>query len=374
MYAKEELEATAQCDEALERARRSALLEELHKRHAKELLRLVRARVANTAVAEEIVQETFVRAWRSIETVDWGRAGWAWLATVARNLCTDSARRAVHRETERLEDLTDDRLPIALWAGNPEDRYVEAERWSGATAALRSLPDNQRRLLFLRVIDGYGHDDLAHMEGMSVPALKSALRRARVRARTQLAAFAGEGIGAPALVVLARLRRLRVVLDRARARAARSMPLTGVNIAIANAPAMVGAVAVGAAVVAASPAAASPWQAAAFARPAPAATPAATMRPSLPVASRASGSSSTAAGGSRGSAPRPVVPARPATPAQVSVTRGPDHAAVNGSVKQDAPTRDVSDQFWATVDCSYSKVRKAICDSVPSVPSLPSLP
>ncbi len=151
--------------------------------------------------AEDLVQETLLRAWRRLDTFE-GRASFrAWLYKIATNACLDAldrkrSRRALPQATHPAANprepfnppITD---PIWLepfpdeWlvegAAGPEARYSARESITLAfLAALQVLPPRQRAVLILRDVLDWSAREVAGLLGLTVPAVNSALHRARV--------------------------------------------------------------------------------------------------------------------------------------------------------------------------------------------------
>jgi RNA polymerase sigma-70 factor (ECF subfamily) len=149
--------------------------------------------------AEDLIQETLLRAWRSRHTYE-GRAPLrAWLYRIATNLCLDALRQRPRRglpvgrqgpasldepvpasvmEPIWLEPFPDDLLPEE--DANPEARYTQRESVALAfMTSLQLLPPRQRAVLILRDVLDWPAAEVAEWLGQSVPAVKSALHRAR---------------------------------------------------------------------------------------------------------------------------------------------------------------------------------------------------
>jgi len=139
--------------------------------------------------AEDIVQETFLRAWRRRATFDGSSLFRAWLYRIATNACLDALRRAKRRPTE-VESFAEmpwlqpypDRLldEIAPSAGEPDAAVVARETVELAfLAAMQVLPSQQRAVLLARDVLGLPADEVARMLDTTVAAANSALQRAR---------------------------------------------------------------------------------------------------------------------------------------------------------------------------------------------------
>jgi RNA polymerase sigma-70 factor, ECF subfamily len=159
--------------------------------------------------AEDAVQETLVRAWRSRATFTEAVSFRAWLYRIATNVCLDAIERrkrtwgsAGRWEVQPVpEDLLDE--PSA----GPEARYDTRESISLAfLTALQVLSPRQRGVLILRDVLGWRASEVAELLGLSLPAANSALHRARL---ALAAAYPPTGNARPI-----EAGRLRSLLDR----------------------------------------------------------------------------------------------------------------------------------------------------------------
>lgn len=161
----------------------------LTERHRRELHVHCYRILASFDEAEDAVQETFLRAWRSRERFD-GRAHFrAWLYRIATNVCLDTIRRRARRplaarslaEVPWLQPYPDRLLDeIAPRDDEPDARAVERETIGLAfLAALQALPPRQRAALIARDVLDYPASETAALLQTSVAAANSALQRAR---------------------------------------------------------------------------------------------------------------------------------------------------------------------------------------------------
>jgi RNA polymerase sigma-70 factor, ECF subfamily len=155
--------------------------------------------VGSVQDAEDMVQETFLRAWRRRETYA-GRAPFrAWLYKIATNVCLDALDRRPRRTvpvTRGAASTLDEPIPAdvnePVWLEpypdewlpaddlNPEKRLSAQENIRLAfIAALHLLPPRQRAVLILRDVLDWQASETADLLDMTVPAVKSALHRAR---------------------------------------------------------------------------------------------------------------------------------------------------------------------------------------------------
>lgn len=157
--------------------------------------------------AEDMVQETFLRAWNRLSSFSGGPHFRAWLYKIATNVCLDTLDRRPRRtlppahspaadplaplapairEPIWLEPFPDDRLPHA--GPGPEARYTMRESISLAfLAALQQLPPRQRAALILVDVLDWRAGEVAGLLGLTVSAVHSALHRARATMRARYA-------------------------------------------------------------------------------------------------------------------------------------------------------------------------------------------
>ena len=153
--------------------------------------------------AEDVVQETFLRAWRARDSFEGGPGFRAWLYRIATNACLDAIRRSRRRvpslssfaEVPWLEPYPDRLLDeIAPSAEEPDAVVVARETIELAfVAVIQLLPPRQRAVLMLRDVLGWSASETARQLDLTVAAANSALQRARATLRQQQPAGRSEG-------------------------------------------------------------------------------------------------------------------------------------------------------------------------------------
>lgn len=150
------------------------------------LLRVGYSLTGSWADAEDLVQDTLVRAWRGLDRFD-GAHPRAWLLTILRHTYLNSLRR-------RRPDVTDDELvlergrpafPPSVAAGQPE-AVVEHQLDEELEAAVAGLDERFRSALLLVDVDGLTYAEAAAVLGVPVGTVYSRLSRARDRVRLQV--------------------------------------------------------------------------------------------------------------------------------------------------------------------------------------------
>jgi RNA polymerase sigma-70 factor (ECF subfamily) len=149
--------------------------------------------------SEDLVQETFLRAWRKRRTFEGRSSLRAWLYRIATNACLDALERrprapSVHNGPQAVADIPwlqpypDDLLEgIAASDAEPDAELVAKETIELAfIAAIQLLPPRQRAVLIARDVLGWSAAETAALLDVSVPAVNSALQRARATLKEQL--------------------------------------------------------------------------------------------------------------------------------------------------------------------------------------------
>jgi RNA polymerase sigma-70 factor (ECF subfamily) len=150
------------------------------------MLRVAMSLTRNAADAEDLVQDTMIRAYRAIGRFD-GRHPRAWLLTILRNTNINRHRRrrpAPIRDADAAARLLEGEAPHP----SAEDVVIGATFDATVRSALDHLPYRFRRVVELVDIAGLGYQETAHVLGIPVGTVMSRLHRARRRIRTRLAA------------------------------------------------------------------------------------------------------------------------------------------------------------------------------------------
>jgi RNA polymerase sigma-70 factor (ECF subfamily) len=156
------------------------------RRHQASVFRFARAALNDPDDAEDVLQETFVGAWRSAGNFRSEGTVRGWLFGIARNVIRHQRRRR-SGEPERFESL--DALGERAGWGADEDpeRWLEqARRRDALAAALAALSPDDREILVLRDLEDVSGEETAELLGLSLAAMKSRLHRARLRLAAEL--------------------------------------------------------------------------------------------------------------------------------------------------------------------------------------------
>lgn len=178
-------------DEALVRRAQQqdrAAFEELVRRTARLLYAHLYLEIRDSHLTEDLVQETFLQAWRSIGQMTNPRGFRLWLLTVADSVRIDAARRTA-RKKRTVPGKRGDEMSLRI-AASPEVEPVKVmeqnEARQRAMDALRELPDEYRLPLTLRYLGGANYDAISAQLGLSNGSLRGLLNRGMARLRERL--------------------------------------------------------------------------------------------------------------------------------------------------------------------------------------------
>ena len=146
-------------------------------------LRIVRAH----DVADDVTQEAFLRAWRSLERFELGRPFGPWVCRIAANLAVNHVRSPRARE----EGLPDAHAETQAREPGPLGQLLDAEGARVLEAALDQLPQDQRAVLVLRAVEELSYAEIAEALALSPGTVMSRLFRARERLAQALRPYLG---------------------------------------------------------------------------------------------------------------------------------------------------------------------------------------
>ena len=171
-----DLELAARC-----RAGDADAFEELYRQHARRLFSLVVRMVGSTADAEDLVQEVFLQAHRTLAGFRGDSTLGTWLYRLTMNRCLDHLRgrqAKMSRATASLDD-EDAAEPMAPVVPSAISR-MDLEK------AIAALPPGSRAAFLLHDVEGFEHQEVAEILGVSEGTSKSQVHKARLKLRAML--------------------------------------------------------------------------------------------------------------------------------------------------------------------------------------------
>ncbi len=155
--------------------------------------RFVRDLLGDATLASDATQETFVRAFRRVESLPQGTRLVPWVFGVARFVALE-LRKARGRVRRIIDDgaSPDDRA-VDTRARSPEDALLDREAVTVVERALSRLSEERRSVLLLRCDHGLAYDEIAQLMGWSLAKVKVEIFRAREVLREALQEYRGGG-------------------------------------------------------------------------------------------------------------------------------------------------------------------------------------
>ena len=134
-------------------------------------------RVGNTSDAEDLTQQVFLKAWQAIGRYRKKSAFGAWLMTISRNLIIDFYR--ARKEKESL----DDRYEAASKDPGPAQVAEATDEQQRLLRVIARLPEEQRQIIIMKFIEGYGYPEIAGLLGKKEGAVRVIQHRALKKLR-----------------------------------------------------------------------------------------------------------------------------------------------------------------------------------------------
>jgi len=160
-------------------------------KYERRIFRMARQITQNDEDAEDVLQDTFLKAYEHLKSFQGQSKFYTWLTRIAVNESLMKLRKRKSDRTVSLDDNieTDEESivrEIAVWDGTPEDRYSQEELRAILDDAIRSLKPIFRTVFVLRDVEEMSAEETAEMLGLSIAAVKSRLLRARLQLREKL--------------------------------------------------------------------------------------------------------------------------------------------------------------------------------------------
>jgi RNA polymerase sigma-70 factor (ECF subfamily) len=172
----------------------TAAFEELVQRHQALVIGTVGRMLGNNLDVEDIAQQVFVRVWKSARRYVPTAKFTTWLLKITRNLVFNELRRRKRHTLLPIEG-EQNRETIQLKDEHtqaPDAAVLESELQQAIDTAIAALPETQRLALILRRYKDLPYEEIGEVLGLSVPAVKSVLFRARTELRQRLSAYLTE--------------------------------------------------------------------------------------------------------------------------------------------------------------------------------------
>ena len=150
--------------------------------------------LADTGAAEDVLQDAFLKAYEHLDTFQGNSKFYTWIVRIAVNQALMKLRRRKTDKSVSLDETIDtgeDTVvrEIAAWGEDPEQHFSREELGGILDTAIQGLEPLYRSVFVLRDIEELSTEETAEALGLSVPAVKSRLLRARLQLREELTRF-----------------------------------------------------------------------------------------------------------------------------------------------------------------------------------------
>ena len=164
----------------------------IFERYSRPVISFIYDQIGDRDLAEELTQETFVRAFRAIHTMRAETKLSTWLFGIARNVARESLRARIRANNhvdladKSVMDLSDDK-PV------PVEGLLSKELNDLIRRSLAALDEDKRLVFTLKVLHQCSYEEIAAITGFSLAKLKTDLHRARAEMRKKISPYAGVG-------------------------------------------------------------------------------------------------------------------------------------------------------------------------------------
>lgn len=178
----------------------SRAFDRLVHRYQAQIYRAMTRACANPELAQDVLQEAMIRAFRALPQFRGDASFATWLFRIAKNLCVRKQQQIMAHPTISLDQPLNEeedaetllRQMIDYSAQNPQQVVIDEETRQKVREAVDKLPPNLREVLVLRDIEDLSNQETAERMGLTIAAVKARLHRARALLREQLEEYFSE--------------------------------------------------------------------------------------------------------------------------------------------------------------------------------------
>jgi len=160
----------------------------IFERYSRPVISFIYDQVGDRELAEELAQETFVRAYRSLQSLREEAKLSTWLFGIAKNVARESVRSDIKRRQQ--VDLDDEHvLDLSDQGPVPVDQLLDKELNQVVQRSLALLDEDKRTVFTLKVFHQCSYEEISEITGFSIPKLKTDLHRARAEMRQRVGQY-----------------------------------------------------------------------------------------------------------------------------------------------------------------------------------------
>jgi RNA polymerase sigma-70 factor (ECF subfamily) len=163
-------------------------------RYGRPIISFIYDMVGRRDLAEELAQETFVRAYKNLKALRDDARLSTWLFGIAKNVARESLRYK-HRETNKVGIDDDHVIELSDGKRPPDGELLDKELNGVIRDALGALDEDKRLVFTLKIFQQRSYEEIAEITGSSIPKLKTDLHRARAEMRRRIQPYLGASFG-----------------------------------------------------------------------------------------------------------------------------------------------------------------------------------
>src|SRR5947209_13865088 len=162
----------------------------IFERYSRPVISFIYDQVGDRELADELTQETFVRAYRGLKSLRKETKLSTWLFGIAKNVARESLRARI-RQNQHI-DLDDQQvLDLSDQSPVPSSQLLDKEFNDVVQRSLASLDEDKRLVFTLKIFHQCSYEEIAEITGFSIPKLKTDLHRARAEMRQRVGQYVG---------------------------------------------------------------------------------------------------------------------------------------------------------------------------------------
>jgi len=160
----------------------------IFERYSRPVISFIYDQVSDRELADELTQETFVRAYRGLKSLRKETKLSTWLFGIAKNVARESLRARI-RQNQHI-DLDDKQvLDLSDQSPAPSSQLLDKELNAVVQRSLASLDEDKRLVFTLKIFHQCSYEEIAEITGFSIPKLKTDLHRARAEMRQRVGQY-----------------------------------------------------------------------------------------------------------------------------------------------------------------------------------------
>lgn len=166
-------------------------------KYQERIYRLIQRMVSGSDVVDDLAQEVFIRAYRSLGDFKGESSLYTWLYKIALNLCRNHYRTRGRKPAHEELDEADGAIGLEAGGGTPEEEVSRREFWDQLRRGLDELPAEQREAVVFCDLEGMSYEEMANVIGVPIGTVRSRIFRGRRALQAWLAPFHDTPAGAP---------------------------------------------------------------------------------------------------------------------------------------------------------------------------------